>query len=144
MRFHILISITAYSVLAMAALQSIVFALQEHQLRHKHPVRAMRLLPPLQTMEELLVQLLTIGFFLLSLSLATGLMFVHDIFTQHLAHKTILSILAWVIFALVLCGRWSLGWRGQKLIRWTLSGFAILMLAYFGSKLVLELILHRV
>jgi len=144
LRLHILLSITAYSLLAIAALQSIVLAIQDHQLRNKRPVRIMQILPPLQTMEDLLIQILAIGFFLLSLSLATGLMFVHDIMAQHLVHKTVLSIAAWVIFGLVLWGRWSWGWRGKKLIRWTLGGFISLMLAYFGSKMVLELILHRV
>jgi len=143
LRLHILLSIGAYALLCIAAVQSLVLALQEYQLRHKHPVQAMRLLPPMQTMEELLVQLLAIGFFLLSLSLATGLVFVHDIMQQHLAHKTVLSILAWLLFGVVLLGRWLRGWRGRTLIRWILGGFILLMLAYFGSKLVLELILQR-
>jgi len=140
-RLHILLSITAYSLLAIAALQSIILAIQESQLRNKHPVNTMRVLPPMQTMEEVLIQLLSIGFFLLSLSLTTGLMFVHNIFDQHLSHKTALSVLAWLIFGTILCGRWAMGWRGKKLIRWTLSGFISLMLAYLGSKMVAELIL---
>lgn len=143
LRLHILLSLAAYALLAIAAVQSLVLALQEYQLRHKHPVQAMRILPPMQTMEELLVQLLAVGFFLLSLSLATGLVFVHDVMQQHLAHKTVLSILAWLLFGIVLLGRWLRGWRGRTLIRWTLGGFVLLMLAYFGSKLVLELILER-
>lgn len=144
LRMHIVLSVSAYSLLAIAAVQSIILAVQEYQLRHKYPGPALRLFPPMQTMEEFLIQLLAIGFFLLSLSLATGLMFVHDIMAQHLAHKTVLSILAWLLFGLVLLGRWLRGWRGMTLIRWTLGGFASLMLAYFGSKLVLELILDRV
>ena len=141
---HIILSICAYSILTIAALQSIILAVQEHQLRTKHPVKIMRMLPPMQIMEELLVQLLWVGFFLLSLGLATGLMFVHDIFDQHLVQKTVLTILAWIFFGLVLFGRWAWGWRGKHLVYWTLSGFALLMLGYFGSKFVLELILERV
>lgn len=141
---HILLSICAYSLLGVAAVQALVLALQENQLRHKHPGRIMRALPPLQVMEELLFQLITIGFFLLSLALATGFMFLHDPFAQHLIHKTVLSILAWLTFAILLWGRWARGWRGQQAIRWTLAGFAWLMLAYFGSKLALELVLERV
>ena len=143
LRMHILLSISAYSLLAIAALQAVVLAVQNHQIRNKKPVRMMQILPPMQTMEELLVQVLAIGFILLSLSLATGLMFVHNFFAQHLVHKTTLSILAWAIFGVVLWGRWRLGWRGKMLIRWTVGGFISLMFAYFGSKLVLELILHR-
>jgi ABC-type uncharacterized transport system permease subunit len=141
---HIILSIAAYSLLTIAALQAVILAIQEHQLRTKHPVKMMRLLPPMQIMEDLLVQLLWVGFFFLSLGLATGLMFVHDIFTQHLVHKTVLTILAWIFFGLVLFGRWAWGWRGKSLVRWTLGGFVLLMLGYFGSKFVLELVLDRV
>lgn len=141
---HIILSICAYSLLSIAALQAIILAIQDHQLRTKHPVKTMRMLPPMQTMEDLLVQLLWIGFFLLSMALATGLMFVHNIFAQHLVHKTVLSILAWCLFAVVLFGRWSWGWRGKHLVRWTLVAFFLLMLGYFGSKFVLEMVLGRV
>ncbi len=141
LRLHILLSVTAYSLLTIAAVQAIILAVQEKQLHNKHPIRSMRLLPPMQTMEELLVQLLAIGFFLLSLSLSSGLMFVQDIFSQHLSHKVVFSFLAWIIFGLVLWGRWIWGWRGKKLIHWTLGGFSLLILAYFGSKLVYEFIL---
>jgi ABC-type uncharacterized transport system permease subunit len=144
LQFHILLSITAFSLFIMSGLQAILLSVQDHFLRNKHPVRIMQILPPMQIMEELLVQLVVIGFFLLSLSLATGFMFVQDIFAQHLVHKTVLSIFGWLVFALVLWGRWAFGWRGKMLVRWTLGGVIILLLAYFGSKLVLELILQRV
>ena len=140
LQFHIILSVTAYSLLTIAALQSIVLAIQEKQLRKKQPVKVMHILPPLQTMEEILVQLIAIGFFLLSLSLATGMMFVEDIFAQHISHKTILSIVSWLVFGSLLWGRWSWGWRGKHLIRWTLSGFIILVLAYFVPKFVYEIL----
>ena len=117
LQFHILLSVTAYSLLTIAALQSIVLAIQEAQLRKKHPGPIMGVLPPMQTMEEILVQLLAIGFFLLSMSLATGLMFIHDIFAQHISQKIVLSIISWGVFGLLLWGRWSWGWRGKHLIR---------------------------
>ena len=144
LRLHILLSVTAYSILTIAAVQALILAVQEQQLHNKQPMRSMHLLPPMQSMEDFLVQLLAIGFFLLSLSLSTGLMFVHDIFSQHLSHKIVFSTLAWIIFALVLWGRWAWGWRGKQLIRWTLGGFSLLLLAYFGTKLVLEVILQRI
>lgn len=142
LKIHILLSVIAYSLLTIAALQACLLAYQENCLRSKNPTPIMKFLPPLQEMENLLVQMIILGFFILSLSLATGFMFLHDIFAQHLVHKTVLSILAWLLFAALLWGRWAKGWRGQTIIRWTLGGFLSLMLAYFGSKFVLELILN--
>ncbi len=142
-RLHILVSIIAYSLLSIAALQAVFLALQDHQLHHKHPAWVMQRLPPLQVMEKLLFQMIALGFVLLSLSLLSGIIFLEDIFIQHKVHKTVLSIIAWSVFAILLWGHWRYGWRGKRAIRWNLSGFVILMLAYFGSKLVLELILQR-
>jgi ABC-type uncharacterized transport system permease subunit len=141
---HILLSILAYSVLMVAALEAGVLAVEDHLLRARRPLRAVQVLPPLQTLEGLMFQLIGAGFFLLSLGLMSGMMFLNDIFAQHLVHKTVLSIVAWLVFAILLFGRWRYGWRGRTAIRCTLGGFASLMLAYFGSKVVLELILHRV
>ena len=117
--------------------------LQERRLRARRPGRLTRVLPPLQLQESLLVQLIGLGFFLLSLSLVTGWAFVEDVLGQHLAHKTVLAMLGWLVFAIVLVGRWRHGWRGRTLVRWTLGGVGVLMLAYFGAKLVLEVFLGR-
>ena len=95
-------------------------------------------------METLLFQLLAIGLFLLSLGLISGFMFVQDLFAQHLVHKTVLSVLAWLVFAVLLWGRRYRGWRGRTAVRYTLAGFVLLMLAFFGSAVVLQLVLHRV
>lgn len=144
MQFHVLTSILAYSILNLAAVQALLVALLDWHLRKKQPLTLLGALPPLQTMETFLFRLISAGFLLLSLSLITGLAYVENLFAQHLAHKTVLSILAWLVFALLLWGRAARGWRGRTAMRWTLGGFAALMLAYFGSKIVLELILHRV
>lgn len=140
---HILLSIASYSLLAIAAVQSLLLALQDHQLRNRKPGGFVRALPPLETMERLLFRMIGVGYILLSLALISGVHFLNNIFAQHMVHKTILSIAAWIVFAILLWGRWRFGWRGRIAIRWTLSGYAILMLAYFGSKLVKELILHH-
>ncbi|MGD8709435.1 MAG: cytochrome c biogenesis protein CcsA [Ectothiorhodospiraceae bacterium] len=140
---HILLSVLAYSTLGIAAVQALLLAVQEHQLRHRRPGGFVSTLPPLQTMEDLLFRILRLGFFILTLALLSGLFFVHDLFAQHLVHKTVLSIVAWVVFGVLLWGRARFGWRGQTAIRWTLGGFVLLALAYFGSKLVLELIIGR-
>lgn len=141
LEFHILISILAYSLLSIAAVQAVLLAVQDHHLHNRRPGGFIRALPPLQTMESLLFQMIGLGFVLLSMALASGIIFLENIFAQHLVHKTVLSIIAWLVFGMLLWGRHRFGWRGRTAIRWTLSGFVALMLAYFGTKLVLELVL---
>jgi len=139
---HIFTSILAYSVLSIAAVQALLLAIQDRHLRNRHPGGFIRALPPLQTMESLLFQMIRLGFVLLSVALLTGLLFLEDLFAQHLVHKTVLSIASWGVFGTLLWGRHRFGWRGRIAIRWTLSGLAVLAIAYFGSKLVLELLLN--
>jgi ABC-type uncharacterized transport system permease subunit len=143
MSTHILTSIISFSLLNIAALQAILLAIQEQQLRSHPPKRLVLSLPPLQTMEALLFQMLATGLIFLTISLVSGFLFIENLFAQHLVHKTVLSILAWIIFSGLLLGRSCYGWRGKTAIQWTLIGFILLLLAYFGSKLVLELILHK-
>lgn len=143
LEWHILLSLSAYSLFTLAALQAIVLAIQEQQLRQRHIAGFVRKLPPLQSMETTLFQLLTSGFFLLTIGLITGFMFLDDIFSQNLAHKTLLSIIAWCVFATLLWGRWRYGWRGKTAVKWTLVGFTFLVLAFIGSKLILEYFLDR-
>lgn len=144
MTAHIVTSMLAFSFLNMAAFQSILLAAQDFGLRQKRSRGALvASLPPLQTMETLLFQLIAAGFVLLTVSLSSGFMFLENMFAQHLVHKTVLSILAWLVFAVLLLGRARYGWRGQLAIRSTLAGFVSLLLAYFGSKMVLEIILDR-
>ncbi|MEX0900249.1 MAG: cytochrome c biogenesis protein CcsA [Gammaproteobacteria bacterium] len=140
---HILLSLLAYSLLAVAAVQALVLAVQDRQLRRHRPGGWVRALPPLEAMESLLFRLIAAGFVLLGCALATGFAFVDDLLAQHLVHKTVLSAFAWVLFGILLWGRWRRGWRGRTALRWTLSAFVLLALGYFGSKFVLELILGR-
>lgn len=140
---HIIISIAAYSVLSLAAVQALLVAIQDKHLHEKHPGGFIRALPPLQTMESLLFQMIGVGFVMQSLSLVSGFVYLDDMFAQHLVHKTFFSLLAWLVFAILLWGRWKFGWRGKTAIRWTLGGFVSLLLAYLGSKLVLELMLGQ-
>ena len=140
---HILTSLLAYSVLGLAVAQAALLAIQDRHLQNRKPGGFIRALPPLQVMENLLFQMIVIGFTLLTLSLVTGVLFLEDIFSQHLVHKTALSFMAWLVFGILLWGRWRFGWRGRTAIRWTIGGFIFLMLAYFGSKFVLELVLSR-
>jgi len=140
---HILFSIVAYSLLSIAAVQALLLYIQDTALHNKHPGGFVRSLPPLETMEILLFRIIALGFVVLSIALTMGIFYLQDMFAQHIVHKTILSVIAWLLFAVLLWGRWQFGWRGRIAIRWTYSGFIILMLAYFGSKFVIELILNR-
>ncbi|APE31191.1 cytochrome C biogenesis protein [Halomonas aestuarii] len=140
---HALSSALAFALLAIAAIQAVLLGIQNQALRHHHIRGVVQSLPPLTTMERILFELIWAGMILLTLSIASGFLFVDDMFAQHLAHKSILSLAAWVIFATLLFSHHRLGWRGMRAVRWTLGGCLVLLLAYFGSKFVLEIVLHR-
>lgn len=143
LEFHIMISILAYSLLSIAVVQAVLLYFQDAHLHNKQPGGIVRALPPLETMETLLFQMIGLGFVVLSISLISGGLYLEDILGQHLVHKTVLSIIAWILFAILLWGRMQFGWRGRTAIRWTIAAFVTLMLAYFGSKFVIELVLER-
>ncbi len=142
LQIHILLSIGAYGVLTIAAVQATALAIQDRSLHNRQPGGLIKAMPPLRIMESLLFQLISVGFVLLSMALLTGFLFLEDMFAQKLVHKTILSTIALALFGVLLWGRYRYGWRGRKIIRWTLSGFILLLLAYFGSKFVVELLLR--
>ena len=143
MLIHIGTSILAYSVLTIAACQAGAVALQDYQLRHRHTRGLVQLLPPLQLMESMLFEIVWVGLLLLTVAIGSGFIFLEDIFAQHLVHKTVLSLCAWMLFAVLLWGHYQLGWRSTTAARFTLGGFIALMLAYAGSKFVLEVLLQR-
>ncbi len=140
---HVAFSVVAYSLLTLACFQAIILAFAERRLRSRQPLSIFRVLPPLLVMEAFLFEVITVGFVLLTAGLVAGFMFVDDLLAQHLLHKTVLSVVAWLVFAVLLGGRLLLGWRGRIAIRSTIAGFAVLMLAFFGSKFVLEVLLHQ-
>lgn len=143
-KLHVSFALLAYSLLSIAALLAILLALQEKALRrHQLDSGLIRALPPLTMTESLLFRLIGVGFVFLTLTLLSGVLFVDDLFAQHLAHKTVLSIASWLVFGLLLFGRWRWGWRGGRAVRLTLIGMIVLLLAFFGSKFVLEMVLHR-
>jgi ABC-type uncharacterized transport system permease subunit len=144
-RAHFLMAMLAYSLLTLAALHALLMAGAEKQLHRGRLSRAMASLPPLLTMEALLFRLILIGFILLTLTLGSGIMFSETIFGKALPwdHKTVFAIASWIIFAALLVGRHFYGWRGRKALRWTLAGFVALMLAYVGTRFVIEVILRR-
>lgn len=140
-QIHVLLSLVSYSVLALAAAQAVLVAAQRHYLSTHKPNGIVRSLPPLDTTEQLLFTLLTVGFVLLSLALGSGFIYLEDMFDQRLVHKTALSCIGWGIFGILLFGRWRYGWRGKKAVHWTLGGYATLILAFFGTKAIIEVVL---
>ncbi|QAU25436.1 inner membrane protein YpjD [Dyella sp. M7H15-1] len=142
-KLHVTVALLAFCVLAIAAAMAILLAVQERALRHRQLGPWLSALPPLTLTESLLFRLIGAGFTLLSLTLLTGTLFVDNLFGQHLVHKTVLSIIAWLVFGTLLYGRWRHGWRGRSAVNLTLIGMGVLALAFFGSKFVLEVILRR-
>jgi len=142
---HIVISLLAYSLLSVAMVQSIVLGLQERALHRRQAGGFLHNLPPLETMERLLFRMIGVGFLLLTLTLVSGVFFAEQVFGKPLRfnHHIVLSIVAWVVFAVLLVGHLRLGWRGRTAVRLTIAGFVLLVLGYFGTKFVLEVILHR-
>jgi ABC-type uncharacterized transport system permease subunit len=142
---HLLISLLAYSLFTIVFLQALLMAVLEKRLHGGKLPAFLQSLPPLLTLERLLFKIITAGFILLTLALLSGMLFSEDLFGQPLTitHKIIFSIIAWCIFAALLIGRHIYGWRGRLALRWTLAGFGALLLAYVGSKFVLEVLLRR-
>lgn len=144
-RLHLAIAFAAYSLFTFAALHALLMAAAERALHRKPSLLKLPDFPPLIGMENLLFQIIAVGFVLLTLTLVSGVMFSEQLFHQafRFNHKTVFTMISWLIFGALLGGRWKYGWRGRKAIRWTLSGFGVLLLAYVGSKFVLEFILNR-
>ena len=142
---HLMIALLAYSFFTIASLHVLLMAVIENRLHSGGLPYALRRLPALLTMETLLFRIILAGFVLLTLTLGTGIVYSEELFGKAMRfnHKTVFGILSWLIFAALLGGRWRYGWRGRIAVRWTLTGFLMLVLAYIGSKFVLEIILGR-
>jgi ABC-type uncharacterized transport system permease subunit len=140
---HILSSIFAYGLLTVGAIVAVYALLQDRRLRAAELSAMNHLFAPLETTEKLLFGITAAGFAGLTITIISGAMFVDDLFAQHLVHKTALSLLALVLFGILLLGRVFAGWRGRRAIYLYLGGFVILCLAYFGSRFILEEVLQR-
>jgi ABC-type uncharacterized transport system permease subunit len=140
---HVVLSMGSAGMYAIAAILVVLLALQDAALRSGRAGGWLATLPPVESLERALFSVISVGTAALTVAILAGLLFVTDLFAQHLAHKTTLALLAWAIFACLLFGRWRYGWRGRKAARYTIAGFVVLAIAYFGSKFVLEILLGR-
>lgn len=143
--WHLVIAMTAYSLFTFAALHALLMTVAERSLHRKPTWISLPDFPPLISMEKLLFRIIGLGFLLLTLTLVSGIVFSEELFNQPLKfnHKNVFTIISWLIFGALLLGRHNYGWRGRIAIRWTLTGFGVLLLAYIGSKFVLEVLLGR-
>ena len=143
-KIHLAFAMIAYSLFVIALLHATLMAFAERQLHLKSTFTVMNL-PPLLTLEKLLFRVIAAAFVFLTLTLATGIAFSETLFGRPLRsdHKTVFALLSWITFGVLLAGRHLYGWRGRTALRWTLSGFVLLVLAYVGSRFVLEVVLHR-
>ena len=145
-KLHFLAAMLAYSLFTLSALHAVFMSLVERKLHHGELNRQLASLPPLLTMETLLFRMIFSGFVLLTLTLASGLLFSEMIFGKAVVfdHKTVFAFASWGIFAALLSGRHIYGWRGRIALRWTLAGFIALLLAYVGSRFAMDVLFGRV
>jgi ABC-type uncharacterized transport system permease subunit len=144
-RAHIIVSLAAYSLFTIASLHVLLMAIIERRLHTGIVPAPLQRMPPLLTMEKLLFRIILAGFVLLTLTLASGIVFSEELFGKaaRFNHKTVFGVVSWLIFGALLAGRYGYGWRGRVAMRWTLTGFLMLILAYIGSRFVVEVILGR-
>ncbi len=142
-RAHVLVALASYGLLSVGTIVAIFALVQENRLQAARISAANRLFAPLETTEKLLFAVATAGFIGLTLAIVSGSTFVNDLLQQHLTHKFGLSVLAWLVFGILLAGRFFRGWRGKRAVRLYLGGYALLCLAYFGSRLILEQVFGR-
>ncbi|MEM9173210.1 MAG: cytochrome c biogenesis protein CcsA [Pseudomonadota bacterium] len=142
-KLHAILSLVAYSFLGAGSVLATASLMQDSQLRAARVGRLSTILPPLIATEQFLARLTIAGFVFLLLAVTSGFIFVDNMFAQHLTHKSVLSIAGLVIFGALVVGRQVAGWRGRRMLFFYLAGFGVLLLAYFGSKVILEVVLNR-
>lgn len=144
-RLHFMAAMLAYSLFTLSALHAVFMSYAERKLHQRALTKSLASLPPLLTMEALLFRMIVIAFVLLTVALITGSVYSEEIFGKPLSfdHKTLFAFISWGIFAALLVGRHAWGWRGRTAVRWTMAGFMVLLLAYIGSRFVLEVVLDR-
>ncbi len=142
---HVGVALISYALFLVAALQALVLMGLERRLHGRLPDRGASELPPLLTLERFLFRLVTVGFVLLTVTLASGMLFSEQLFGKAVmfTHKSVFSVLGWLTFGALLWGRWRYGWRGRVALRWIIAGTVFVFLAYLGSKFVLEVLLRR-
>ncbi len=138
---HWLLGLTSYGLFGAAVLHALMLDTTDRHLRQRQshaPVTATFGLPLLR-LERLTFRFVEAGFAVLTAALLLG------VFSGQWRwdHKTVLSLLGWLTFAHLVAGRTWRGWRGRRATRWIYAGALLLLLAYVGSRFVMEVLLHR-
>jgi len=139
MMIHIGLALFAYATLIIAALYALQLAWIDFQLKNKKLAFNAEM-PPLMVIERKMFHITQVGVVLLTLTLSTGLFYMHDLFSTENVDKAVLSILAWFVYIILLWGHYHEGWRGRRVVWFNVAGAAILTLAYFGSRVLQQFI----
>lgn len=137
-KFHLLTTTLALVIMCLAGIQALLVTLQDKFIRQSYMPQFINYFPPLETMEVFLFRLILVGFALLSTVLITSIIFFHPIFAPPLRQKSLLTIFAWGVLAILLFGRYAWGWRGRIAIRWTLAGASLLLIIYCSTFLNIQ------
>lgn len=141
---HWALGIASYGLFAVAVVHAWLMTRAEARIRSASDVRTGL---PLLTMERLTFRFVSVGFVLLSATLLAGFFFGSQVYGSTHAvkwdHKTAFSVLSWLTFAMLMVGRARFGWRGRQAIRVLYAGSGLLLLAYVGSRFVMEIVLER-
>ncbi|MFM2036506.1 MAG: hypothetical protein RL459_1771 [Pseudomonadota bacterium] len=142
---HLSLGVASYGLFGVAVIHAWLMTRAEESIRH---ATEPHLGLPLLTLERLTFRFVTAGFVLLSATLMSAWLFGGSLYGGSTSwkwdHKTIFSVLSWLVFAILLLGRARLGWRGKRAVRVLYVGAGLLLLAYVGSRFVLEVLLGRV
>jgi ABC-type uncharacterized transport system permease subunit len=138
---HIILSLFAFGVLSISFLYALQLAYINYQLKHKQISLANSALPPLMSVEGILIKLMNMGTVLLGIALFSGFIFIPNMFADGYAHKTILSSSAFLLYIVALVLQHLSGLKARTLVTYNLVGVALLTLAYFGSRFVKEILL---
>ena len=132
---HIVLSTLMFSAICFSALLAGILTIQDRNLRKYHKGFT-ELLPSIESMENLLFEIIVTSFLLLTLILISSLFLFNPFFSGNLLNKIILSFFAWIVLAILLRGRFYAGWRGQTATRWTFFGTSLILMIYVSSFLI--------
>jgi ABC-type uncharacterized transport system permease subunit len=139
---HLALGVACYGLFGMAVVHAWFMNLAEQRIRLGKDSHSGL---PLLTLERLTYRFVAAGFVLLSATLVVGMLFGEVVYGHawRWDHKSVFSVLSWLTFAVLLIGRLGFGWRGKRASNFLYAGSALLLLAYVGSRFVMEIVLGR-